>query len=73
LQSLLKKEQMIYINVKESDTLEKALRKYKKKYEKIGIIKELRERQAFEKSSITRRMEIRRAAYRSFVQRSEEQ
>ena len=64
---------MIYINVKESDTLEKALRKYKKKYEKIGIIKELRERQAFEKSSITRRMEIRRAAYRSFVQRSEEQ
>lgn len=73
MQSLLKKEQMIYINVKESDTLEKALRKYKKKYEKIGIIKELRERQAFEKSSITRRMEIRRAAYRSFVQRSEEQ
>lgn len=72
MQSLLKKEQMIYINVKESDTLEKALRKYKKKYEKIGIIKELRERQAFEKSSITRRMEVRRAAYRSFVQRSEE-
>jgi small subunit ribosomal protein S21 len=47
------------------------LKKYKKKYEKIGIMKELRSRQAFEKPSITRRMEIKRAAYRSFVQNQE--
>jgi small subunit ribosomal protein S21 len=59
---------MIYINVKDNENLDKALKKYKKKYEKIGIMKELRSRQAFEKPSVTRRMEIRRAAYRSFVQ-----
>jgi small subunit ribosomal protein S21 len=59
---------MIYINVKDNENLDKALKKYKKKYEKIGIMKELRSRQAFEKPSITRRMEIRKAAYRTFVQ-----
>ncbi|MBL7836604.1 MAG: 30S ribosomal protein S21 [Bacteroidetes bacterium] len=62
---------MIYINVKDNENLDKALKKYKKKYEKIGIMKELRSRQAFEKPSVTRRMEIRRAAYRSFVQNQE--
>jgi len=60
---------MIYINVKDNENLDKALKKYKKKYEKIGVMKELRTRQAFEKPSVTRRMEIRKAAYRSFVQR----
>lgn len=59
---------MIYINVKDNENLDKALKKYKKKYEKIGIMKELRSRQAFEKPSVTRRMEIKKAAYRSFVQ-----
>ncbi len=59
---------MIYINVKDNENLDKALKKYKKKYEKVGIIKELRARQAFEKPSVTRRMELRRAAYRQFVQ-----
>lgn len=62
---------MIYINVKDNENLDKALKKYKKKYEKIGIMKELRSRQAFEKPSVTRRMEIRKAAYRSFVQHQE--
>jgi small subunit ribosomal protein S21 len=41
---------MIYINVKENETLEKALKKYKKKYEKVGVVKELRSRQAFRKT-----------------------
>ena len=62
---------MIYINVKDNENLDKALKKYEKKYEKIGVMKELRSRQAFEKPSITRRMEIKRAAYRTFVQSQE--
>ncbi len=62
---------MIYINVKDNENLDKALKKYKKKYEKIGIMKELRSRQAFEKPSITRRMEVKKAAYRSYVQNQE--
>ncbi|MES2617924.1 MAG: 30S ribosomal protein S21 [Bacteroidota bacterium] len=59
---------MIYISVKDNENLDKSLKKYKKKYEKIGIMKELRSRQAFEKPSITRRMEIKKAAYRQFMQ-----
>ncbi len=59
---------MIYISVKDNENLDKSLKKYKKKFEKIGIMKELRSRQAFEKPSITRRMEIKKAAYRQFVQ-----
>ena len=62
---------MIYINVKDNETLDRALKKYKQKYETIGVMKELRSRQAFEKPSITRRMEIKRAAYRTFVQSQE--
>ena len=62
---------MIYINVKDNENLDKALKKYKKKYEKIRVMKELRSRQAFQKPSITRRMEIKKAAYRSFMQSQE--
>ena len=40
---------MLVINVKENDSLEKALKKFKKKFEKTGVVKELRARQAFEK------------------------
>ncbi len=62
---------MIYISVKDNENLDKALKKYKKKYEKIGIMRELRSRQAFEKPSITRRMEVRKAAYRQFCQNAD--
>ena len=35
---------MLLINLKENDTIDKALKKYKKKFEKTGVVKELRER-----------------------------
>lgn len=62
---------MLIINVKESDSLDKALKKYKKKFEKAGFIKELRRRQAFTKPSIERRATILRAAYREDMFREE--
>lgn len=55
---------MIIVNVKENESLEKALKKFKKKFEKTGVLKELRRRQAFEKPSITRRMQVIKAAYK---------
>ncbi len=39
---------MIIVQVKEGDNIEKALKKFKRKFEKTGIVKELRSRQAFE-------------------------
>ncbi len=49
---------MLIINLKETDTVDKALKKYKKKFEKTGVMRELRERQAYTKPSIKRRKEM---------------
>jgi small subunit ribosomal protein S21 len=55
---------MLIVNVKENESIDKALKRFKKKFEKTGILKELRARTAFEKPSVRRRNEIIRAAYR---------
>ena len=39
---------MIIVQVKEGENIEKALKKFKRKFEKTGIVRELRSRQAFE-------------------------
>lgn len=55
--------QMIIVQVKEGENIEKALKKFKRKYEKTGIVKELRARQAFEKPSVTNRKKMMKAVY----------
>ena len=58
---------MIIVPVKEGENIEKALKKFKRKFEKTGVVKELRNRQAFEKPSVTNRKKTIRSAYsRSF-------
>jgi small subunit ribosomal protein S21 len=64
---------MLIIDTRESESLDKALKKYKKKYEKAGILKQLRARQSFTKPSVQRRSEILKAAYREQLSNSEEQ
>ena len=54
---------MIIVPVKEGESIDKALKKYKRKFEKTGVVKELRERQKFTKPSVRRRDEILRAIY----------
>ena len=46
---------MIIVQVKEGELIERALKKFKRKFEKTGIVKELRRRQAFQKPSVTNR------------------
>jgi small subunit ribosomal protein S21 len=55
---------MIIVNIKENESIDKALKRFKKKFEKTGVLKELRARTAFEKPSVRRRGEIIKAAYR---------
>ena len=55
---------MLIVNVKENESIDKALKRFKKKFEKTGVLTELRARTAFEKPSVRRRNEIIRAAYR---------
>lgn len=64
---------MLIIDVKDSESLDKALKQYKKKFEKAGILKELRNRQAFTKPSVERRTEILKAEYREQMQNKQEE
>lgn len=63
---------MLLIDAREAESIDKALKKYKKKFEKAGILRELRERQVFTKKSVKRRSQILKAAYISTIRREEE-
>lgn len=58
---------MLIIDARESDSIDKALKKYKKKFEKSGALKQLRYRQAFIKPSIVKRQTVLKAAYRQHI------
>ncbi|MBS1733683.1 MAG: 30S ribosomal protein S21 [Bacteroidetes bacterium] len=55
---------MLIIDSKDCENIDKALKKYKKKFEKSRILLQLRERQAFTKPSVKRRTEVLKAVYR---------
>ena len=61
---------MIIVPIKETESIDKALKKFKKKFERTGVVRELRRRQAFEKPSVERRQEVIHAKYRDFMQRT---
>jgi small subunit ribosomal protein S21 len=63
---------MIIVPLKEGENLERALKKFKRKFEKTGVIRELRSRQAFTKPSISRREEIKKAIYIQKLQEKED-
>jgi small subunit ribosomal protein S21 len=63
---------MIVIPIKEGENIERALKRFKRKFEKTGTLKELRYRQAFIKPSIERREEIKKAVYIQKLQQTEE-
>lgn len=63
---------MIVIPVKEGENIERSLKKFKRKYEKTGVVKELRSRQAFTKPSIEKRQQKLKAIYVQKLQREEE-
>lgn len=54
---------MLIIDIKENENIDKALKRFKKKFEKTQVLKQLRKRQAFEKPSVVRREEIKKAIY----------
>ena len=54
---------MLQIPVKEGESIERALKKYKKKFERTGVLKELRDRKEYTKKSIVRRQQIIKAEY----------
>jgi len=63
---------MIVIPIKEGENIDRALKKFKRKFEKTGVIRELRERQAFMKPSVRRRNEVKKAVYIQRIQQDED-
>ena len=58
---------MLLVKVENGESIEKALKKFKKKFEKTGVLKQLRRRAYFEKKSVQRRNEVLRATYRQTI------
>ena len=70
--NLINSIKMIVVPVKEGDNIERALKKFKRKFEKTGVVKELRRRQCFDKPSIVKREEKMHAVYVQKMQLGEE-
>lgn len=58
---------MLIIDSKDCENIDKALKKYKKKFEKSRVLMQLRERQSYTKPSIKRRTTILKAVYRQSI------
>ena len=63
---------MIIVPVKDGENIERALKKFKRKFEKTGVVKELRARQQFDKPSVKKRLKMERAAYVQHLRDAEE-
>ena len=54
---------MLIIPIKDGENIDRALKRYKRKFDKTGTVRQLRRRQAFTKPSVARREEIQKAQY----------
>ncbi|KAB1062707.1 30S ribosomal protein S21 [Salibacter halophilus] len=63
---------MLVIPVKEGESIERALKKYKKKFERTGVMRELRDRQKYTKPSMERREQKLKAIYKQQLRQEEE-
>ena len=64
---------MIIVPIKEGDNIEKALKKFKRKFEKTGAIREMRARKTFEKPSVKKRIAMQKAIYVQHLRLEEDQ
>lgn len=64
---------MLIIPVKDGESIDRALKKYKRKFDKTRVVRELRSRQQFIKPSVTLRQAKLKAAHKQRQQSQEEQ
>ena len=63
---------MIIVPVKDGENIERALKKFKRKFEKTGVIKELRSRQQVDMPSVLKRLKMEHAIYVQKLRQEEE-
>ena len=54
---------MLIIPIKDGENIDRALKRYKRKFDKTGTLRALRERKNFTKPSVTKRAQLQKAAY----------
>ena len=54
---------MLIIPIKDGENIDRALKRYKRKFDKTGTVRQLRARQAFIKPSVLNRAKIQKASY----------
>jgi len=62
---------MLIINVKDSESIDRALKRYKRKHRKVGMLRKIRNRKHYTKPSDERRNEVLKAIYKR--QKAEEE
>ena len=63
---------MIIVPEKEGENIERALKKFKRKAEKTGIIKEVSSRKQFDKPSVVKRIKMKHAVYVNQLRQNEQ-
>ncbi len=58
---------MLIIPVKDGENIDRALKRYKRKFDRTGTMRQLRDRQAFIKPSVKNRTKIQSAQYRQHL------
>ena len=61
---------MLIIPVKDGENIDRALKRFKRKFDRTGTMRQLRKRQQFTKPSVKRRAEIQKAQYIQTFKRS---
>ena len=70
--NFINQNKMIIVPVKEGENIERALKKFKRKFEKTGVVKELRARQQYNKPSVLKRLKMEHAIYVQQLRDNEE-
>ena len=63
---------MLIIPIKDGENIDRALKRFKRKFDKTGTMRQLREHQTFTKPFISRRAQIQKAAYIQHLRDQEE-
>lgn len=63
---------MLVIPVKDGEPIDRALKRYKRKFDKTRVVRSLRDRQQFVKPSVTKRQQLQRAAHKQRLASQEE-
>ncbi|MBL7792864.1 MAG: 30S ribosomal protein S21 [Saprospiraceae bacterium] len=64
---------MLIIEVKDGEGIDKALKRYKRKFQDAGIMSQLRTRKEFKKPSVLRRNEVIKAVYKEQMKNKAEE